>query len=238
IADDDVRYDASALERVVRLLDEADVVRPQNHFDPCPWHAVWDSARTLLNRAAGGDFPGTLAVRRAFIAGGYDGDVLFENLELMRTVVARGGSILTPLDCYVRRLPPPAGRFWSQRRRQAYDDLAQPARLLAGLLVIPMAASGVVRRRWGRLVAAGAASILIAEWGRARGGGREVFPAAAPLCAPLWLLERGVTDWLAVWDRAVRGGCRYSGVVIRRAASSVRVPPRHGPPPLIDYLRL
>ena len=41
IADDDVRYDPAALRRVGRLLDEADLVRPQNYFDELPWHARW-----------------------------------------------------------------------------------------------------------------------------------------------------------------------------------------------------
>ena len=116
IADDDVRYDGATLRRVVGLLDDAELVRPQNFFDPCPWHARWDSSRTLLNRALGGDYPGTLAVRRAAVPEGYDGDVLFENLELIRTVRARGGRVVTPLDCYVRRLPCSARHFWSPAR--------------------------------------------------------------------------------------------------------------------------
>ena len=55
-----------------------------------PWHARWDTARTLLNRCLGRDYPGTLAVRRSrmLATGLYDGDVLFENLELIRTVRA------------------------------------------------------------------------------------------------------------------------------------------------------
>ena len=107
LADDDVRYDPAALRRLAALLEAADLVRPQNYFAPLPWHARLDTARTLLNRVAGGDFPGTLGVRRSLVlgAGGYDGDVLFENLELLRTVRAAGGTVLTPLDLYVRRLP-------------------------------------------------------------------------------------------------------------------------------------
>ena len=95
IADDDVRYDEVALERTVAALDEVELVRPQNYFAPLTWHARWDTARTLLNRVAGGvDFPGTLAVRRSALRGtdGYDGDVLFENLELIRTIEAAGGA--------------------------------------------------------------------------------------------------------------------------------------------------
>jgi hypothetical protein len=64
VADDDVRYDATALERVLRELDDADVVRPQNYFDPLPWHACIDTARTLISRVSGEDWPGTLAMRR------------------------------------------------------------------------------------------------------------------------------------------------------------------------------
>ncbi|MGW1451840.1 glycosyltransferase [Micromonospora sp. NPDC002411] len=98
IADDDVRYDEAGLTAVHLLLDQVDLVRPQNYFDPLPWHAWWDTGRTLLNRALGADYPGTLAVRRsAFLAiGGYDPDVLFENLELIRTMRAYDRSEATP----------------------------------------------------------------------------------------------------------------------------------------------
>lgn len=90
IADDDVRYSLRALAEVERLLQNADLVRVQNYFDPMPWHATWDSARSLINRAFGSDYPGTLALRRSALPHGYRGDVLFENLELIRTVRARG----------------------------------------------------------------------------------------------------------------------------------------------------
>jgi hypothetical protein len=57
IADDDVRYDDRSLALVLALLDDADLVIPQNYFSPLPWHAAWDSARTLVNRALGLDYP-------------------------------------------------------------------------------------------------------------------------------------------------------------------------------------
>ena len=114
IADDDIRYGKAELDRTVSLLDTYDLICPQNYFLPLPWHALWDTARTLLNRATiGADFPGTLAVRRSSLldAGGYDGDVLFENLELIRTIRAHDGAITSPLDLYVSRLPPALGTF-------------------------------------------------------------------------------------------------------------------------------
>ncbi len=224
VADDDVRYDRASLETVVEALCDADVVRPQNYFSPLPWHARWDTARTLLNRAMGADFPGTLAVRRSTLqtAGGYDGDVLFENLELIRTVQAAGGTACTRLDCYVRRVPPTTERFLSQRVRQAYDELARPVHLAAGLAVAPTVAVLVGRHGLRSLAVPATAVVVVAEVGRRRAGGIRFFPATCSLFAPAWLAERAVCIWAAVGFRLVLGGCPYRGVPIERAASPVR----------------
>jgi hypothetical protein len=230
LADDDVRYDAPALRRTVGLLAEADLVRPQNYFDELPWHARWDTARSLLNRVLTGDptfpvgdFPGTLAVRReAFQASGaYDGDALFENLELMRTVRAAGGVVLTPLDLYVARRPPRSRHFFSQRVRQAYDDFAIPARIGAFLAVVPLATHSLHRGRGRRLVAAGLASIVVAEFGRRRAGGAERFPPSSSLLAPAWICERSICSWLALGAK-LRGGVRYGEGRLSHSATSMR----------------
>ena len=222
IADDDVRWDRPGLVRLTGLLDRAELVRPQSYFDPLPWHARWDTGRTLLNRALGADYPGTFGVRRSFFQamGGYDGDVLFENLEMIRTVRASGGRELRPLDLYVRRLPPETARFWNQRVRQAYDDLAQPHRLALFLAVLP--GLGAAARRPRVVLAAAAGVAGLAEVGRRRAGGRRVFPASASLLAPVWLLERGVCAWLAAGARVTRGGVVYAGRRVRVAAHSER----------------
>ncbi|MFF0471720.1 glycosyltransferase [Micromonospora zamorensis] len=224
IADDDVRYDEAGLTAVHRMLDRVDLVRPQNYFDPLPWHAWWDTGRTLLNRALGADYPGTLAVRRStFLAmGGYDPDVLFENLELIRTLRANDGTEAAPAWLYVRRLPPDATHFRGQRVRQAYDDLAQPARLLTSLAVLPALAAAVAARRPALVLGAAAGTVALAELGRRRAGGTAVFPAATALAAPVWLLERGVCGWLAVGQRFLFGGVRYGDTRIRRAAHPTR----------------
>ncbi|MFG1892011.1 glycosyltransferase [Micromonospora sp. NPDC049051] len=229
IADDDVRYDDAGLRAVHLLLDRVDLVRPQNYFDPLPWHAWWDTGRTLLNRALGADYPGTLAVRRStFLAmGGYDPDVLFENLELIRTVRAYGGTEAAPAWLHVRRLPPDTAHFLGQRVRQAYDDLAQPVRLVASLAVLPALATAVARRRPGLVFGAAATTVALAEVGRRRGGGGAVFPPRTALAAPLWVLERGVCGWLAVGRRLLFGGVRYAGGRVRRAAHFERTLRRH-----------
>jgi hypothetical protein len=225
IADDDVRYGLPALTRLVRELSDWDVVRPQNYFDPLPWHARWDTARSLLNRVTGGDWPGTLGVRRSIImnTAGYDGSVLFENLELVRTIRAAGGREVVPLDLFVRRLPPDAHHFWSQRTRQAYDELARPVRLLVWLSVLPALLLFGARRQWG-LIALGLLSLLgLAEAGRRRANGAVVFPWTSTLFAPAWVLERSICSWLAVGMRVTRGGVPYRGRVLRRAATPVSV---------------
>jgi hypothetical protein len=230
IADDDVRYDAPALRRVAELLGEADLVRPQNYFAELPWHARWDTARSLLNRVFSGDlefpvgdFPGTLAVRRSSFrdSGAYDGNALFENLELMRTVRVAGGAVLTPLDLYVARRPPDTGHFLSQRVRQAYDDFAIPLRMGAFLAVAPLTALELRRRRAGRLAAGALAAIGCAELGRRRAGGAARFPFGASLLAPAWIAERAVCAWLALGAR-LRGGVRYGEGRLTRSATSMR----------------
>ncbi len=222
VADDDVRYDDISLRRMARLLDQADLVRPQNYFDPLPWHARWDTARTLLNRAVGADYPGTLGLRRSRLleVGGYDAECLFENLELIRTIEVAGGTVLSPLDLYVRRLPPSAPHFWSQRVRQAYDEFALPARMAVELATLPLVCGLLARRRTGMLATGAVSTVALAELGRRRSGGADVFPATCSLLAPVWVAERAVCVWLAVWSRLVRGGVPYAGTVLTRSANS------------------
>lgn len=225
IADEDVRYDASSLTRLVALLEQAHVVRPQNYFEPLPWHAYWDTGRTLLNRMTGGDWPGTLGVRLSILkaTGGYDGDVLFENLELVRTVRAAGGREQLAPDLFVRRNPPGTHHFWSQRVRQAYDEFARPLRLIVSLAVLPVALLLALRRQWIALMVTVAAIIGLAEMGRWRSGGRRVFPFAASILAPVWVMERAICIWLALGMRLFSGGVHYHGTVLKNAANSEKV---------------
>ena len=224
IADDDVRYRRAELVRMIALLQESEVVRPQNYFRPLPWHARWDTARSLLNRLGGGDWPGTLGVRRAVLleAGGYSGEVLFENLELVRTVRTAEGREAVPLDLFVVRRPPGAAHFLSQRVRQAYDEWARPMRLVLQLGLLP---AGVVlsRRSPGWLLAMAVGGAAAAEIGRRKGRGSTVFPPSSALWAPAWLAERAVTSWMALGLRFAFGGVRYRTVRIKHAATPQHV---------------
>lgn len=225
IGDDDVRYDAASLATMRDLLERADVVRPQNYFSPLPWHACWDTGRTLLNRVSGGDWPGTLGVRRSILmrTGGYDGSAMFENLELVRTVRAAGGRELVPLDLYVARRPSTTRHFFTQRVRQAYDELARPARLAVQLAVLPLSVVVWHRVGWWGIGALALAVAAAAEVGRQKGGGTRHFPILASVLAPAWLAERAICSWLALGARLALGGVPYRGRILHHAATPMPV---------------
>jgi hypothetical protein len=231
IADDDVRYDDNALGKLAMLLSAHDAVVPQNYFEPTPWHARWDTGRTLLNRAFGTDFAGTIAVRReAFLAiQGYCGAVLFENLELIRSLTACGYDVHHADEIFVSRRPPTAAHFCNQRLRQAYDSRAQPGRWLVELSMLPLILLAARYRRTALLVA-WLATVAAAEKGRRRRDGTRAWPPTAALWSPAWAAERAATSWLAL-VAALRGGVWYSGGRLRTAAHSMSVLQTSGPCP-------
>lgn len=220
IADDDVRYTRDSLAAVGEALVSADVVRPQNYFLDLPWHSRWDTARSLINRAFRSDFPGTLGVRRSVLlaAGGYSGEVLFENLELIRTILSVGGSERRLDDLFVGRVSPSSSHFISQRARQAYDSWAQPTRFALELALLPFIVLIARHRFW--LMGLFVTSIGIAEVGRRRHKGTEVFGPSSSFWAPVWVVERAFCSWVAVGAR-LRGGAYYRGVRIPQAAHSL-----------------
>ena len=221
LADDDVRHDAATLTLLLDLVAGADLVRPQNVYDDWPWPARWDFARCLVNRAFGADWPGTFALRRnAILAmGGWSAEVLFENLQLVRTAQAHGLRVVNAPHLVVLRTPPTGEHFWSQRVRQAYDDFAQPARLVAELALLPVLVA-IAARRPQLLLVPMAAAVGLGEVGRRR---FRVVPAprTSALWCPVWLLERSVCVWIA-FGSWCRGGVRYHGRRVRHAGLPVR----------------
>ena len=226
IADDDVRYDEAALNRLAAALDAAEVVRPQNYFDPLPWHACWDTGRILLNRVTGGDWPGTIAVRRCVLiaTGGYDGRAMFENLELVRTVVAAGGREAR-LDDRLRVAAAAVARVISGRNACGRRTTSS-----RGPAASPFSSPCCRRSRSSPRPAVGARSPQAPSrscWPPKRGGrgtaGRASFPYAPSFFSLAWLAERAVCSWLAVGARVILGGVPYRGRILRHAATPMRV---------------
>ena len=107
--------------------------------------------------------------------------------------------------------------------RQAYDEFARPVHLVISLAILPLTLSLLLRRKWSTLLITVATVIGAAEVGRRRGGGQRVFPFAASLLSPAWVMERAICIWLALGMRVFRGGVPYHGSILSRAATSERV---------------
>src|SRR3954469_20797066 len=110
LADDDIRYAPVQIDRVCQLLEDFEVVRPQNFLSPLPWWGRMEAARMLINRATlrTADYPGTCAFRRKTMlrVGHYDGDVLFDNEEMIRHFAREGAAINYATNLFVQKRPP------------------------------------------------------------------------------------------------------------------------------------
>lgn len=213
LADDDIRYTARDVHRMIELLDAHDLVRPQNYLAPLPFWARTEAARMLINRAwlAEGDYPGTLGIRRETMlrAGDYDGDVLFDNEEIVRHFSAQGARIAYARDFFIHKRPPTFRKWIEQRPRQAYEDFALMYKT-AFFFALPFAfallwfAAGA----WAVLLLAvilACGSCLLASRGLGDGA-TNYFPAQVCLYAPLWIIERTASTYWALYWRVRCGG--------------------------------
>src|SRR3954466_12719683 len=172
LGDDDIRYAASEMDRICDLLDEFEVVRPQNFLSPLPWWGRMEASRMLINRATlrTADYPGTCAFRRETMlrVGPYDGDVLFDNEEMIRHFARERATVKYATNLFVRKKPPGFRKWIEQRPRQAYEDFSLRAKT-ALFFVIPAIAvitaslfGGKGMAIWVGLVAVGAVSLALA----------------------------------------------------------------------------
>lgn len=223
MGDDDIRYEPEDIFRMVERLRGYDMVKPQNYFDPNPFWTKIDTARVLLNRAyfPEGDFPGTLGFRRsAFLEHWpYDGDVLFDNEEVVKHFQNKGAKILFDRNFFVRRLPPDFGKWLEQRPRQAYEDFVMKKRTAFFLSCVPVLFL-VAHYKGKRSAGIGAAAIALFSILKAcEGRNKEVrayLPANNLLFAPLWVLERSLSIYVALYWRIVKGGYPFGDEIIRK----------------------
>lgn len=249
LADDDICYTESAIEQLLRSLEEFEVVRPQNFLSPLPWWARMEAARMLINRATlrTGDYPGTCAFRRGSLlqAGHYDGDVLFDNEEIIRHFARHGLTIDYAINLFVWKRPPTLRKWIEQRPRQAYEDFPLRAKtaLFVSLLPLGLLAFLIGGMVVGCLVlgSLGVLSAGLALAGRARGRAAQSFPLSVCLFAPLWILERTLSTYWALYWFVRRGGYPFGDKLLskgvgrdwfvggRMAAEKLRRPPPSSP---------
>ena len=223
LADDDIRYRPAQINEVGRLLDRFEVVRPQNFLRPLPWWAKMESARMLINRAIlrTGDYPGTCAFRRSTFlrVGHYDGDVLFDNEEIIRHFAEKKATICYALNLFVQKKPPRFRKWLEQRPRQAYEDFGLRTKTIFFLTLLPLFL--LIRFLFGGIVLTGflwlaLIAVLLALVGVLRGRAREVVSFSCCLFAPLWIAERSLSTYAAVFWFVTRGGYPFGERILSK----------------------
>lgn len=224
LADDDIRYTPGDIERACRLLERHEMVRPQNYLSPLPWWGRMEAARMLINRGAlpTGDYPGTCAFRRSTMrrVGHYDGDVLFDNEEIVRHFVLQGADVCFALDFFIRKRPPTFQKWMEQRPRQAYEDFVMRAKTAVFMSLLPvLVALGLSVGLRAAFVFAAITSLCAASLalrGLRRNRAQRCFPASIILFAPLWVLERALSVYWALYWRVARGGYPFGNRLISK----------------------
>ncbi len=223
LADDDIRYTPDDARRMAELLADYEMVRPQNYFRPLPVWARTEAARMLINRAwiSEGDYSGTLGVTRRAMqrVGHYDGDVLFDNEEIVRHFRLKGARIKYARDFFLLKLPPTFEKWIEQRPRQAYEDFVMRTKTLFFASLPLVLALTWMKAGW-RL---SLFYVLVISIGAcvaaARGladGAKRFFPAQIVFYAPLWIAERSFSTYWAFYWYLTRGGYPFGDKVLSK----------------------
>lgn len=243
LGEDDIRYTRADIEQACDLLDRFEVVRAQNYvgwiaiserdvknnaasaphitnaFGECvPSWAKMEAARMLINRATlrTADYPGTCAFLRSTMlrCGDYDGDVLFDNEELIRHLAGHDARIFYAHDLFICKRPPTFRKWLEQRPRQAYEDfgLRLKTSLFASLLPTAVVLGLIDPRSLSIFLLS--IFIALADW--LRGSARKYFPLYVCLFAPLWVCERTLSTYWAFYWLIARGGYPFGGRVLKK----------------------
>lgn len=206
VADVNVRYSEEALMALCAQLDTHEVVEPQDYFDPLPWWTSIEAARMLVHRGIEPlpDHGATFAMRRSAMRSLRAIDSLLAPAEdHVRRLASVGAEVHSAADVFVRRLPLPFEEWLDERPRQADDDFSMPVKTAFFFALIPMAVLLGAFGGWrfaggyGGAVMLGALALAI----RGRSGAASFFPLRACLAAPLWVLERAVSVYWALFRK-------------------------------------
>ena len=123
-----------------------------------------------------------------------------------RRLSAVGAEVYPANDVFVKRQPGALGEWLTGRARQAGDDFALPMKSAFFFSLLPMllllTVLGGVRLAAGYASVIAFASVALAL--RGRSGAAPFFPLRSVLFAPLWVFERSVSVYWALY-RKIRG---------------------------------
>lgn len=208
VAAEDIRYSPEAIGQMCDLLDLHEVVEPQDYLDPMPWWGGIEAGRILLHRAIEPqpDHSATFGFRSSALrALRALGPVTTADAQARR-LAAVGAEVHPAGEVFVRREPGALSEWFTARPRQAGEDFVLPFKTTFFFSLLPMLV--LIGVLGGMKLAGSYASVIafasIALAVRGRVGATPFFPMRACLFAPLWVFERSVSVYWALF-RKLRG---------------------------------
>jgi len=208
VAAEDVRYTPQAIGQLCDLLDLHEVVEPQDYLDPLPWWGGIDAGRILLQRGVEPqpDHGVTFGFRRTAVRSLRTLAAAHVHDDQPRRLSAVGAEVYAAPEVFVKRQPGAFDEWLTTRARQASDDFALPVKTAFFFSLMPMllllAVLGDIRLAGAFAGVIAFASVALALRGRT--GASAFFPLRSVLFAPLWVLERSVSVYWALY-RKMRG---------------------------------
>src|SRR5581483_2454225 len=226
VADHAVRYSEGCIETLCALLDQHEVVVPQNYLDPLPWWGAIEAGRILVHRGIepSGD-GGTFGFRRSAVRALRSIDSHLDAADRpLHRLENQGAELYSAGDVFVRREPPRLHEWLRDLPRSASAELATPLRGAFFFTLIPMS---LVLAMMGGLGIAGSFTLAIAIAAlvlamRGRIGAGDFFPLRTCLCAPLWVLERSLSVYWALL-RKLRPAMAQAAAAEEQERASARV---------------
>lgn len=207
VATDDVRYSPAAIARMCELLAVYEAIDPRDYVDPLPWWSAIDAARLLVHRG---------------IDSQPDHDTSFG----FRKSATRTGELLrfAASDVFVRRRPHALLDWIAERPQLAGEDFALPVKTAFFLSLLPLLVLFAVAGGY-QLAAGYAGAIAFTAFAlavRGRLGATSYFPLRLCLFAPLWVFERSVSTYWALFRKLAGATYAHAGLTAERATRSAQ----------------
>jgi hypothetical protein len=227
VASEDVRYTTDAIGRLCNLLEAHEVVEPQDYLEPLPWWGSIEAGRILLHRGIEPqpDHGATFGFRRGAVRSmrGLGSGTALDNP--VRRLQGAGAEVFAASDVFVRREPGTLDEWIEERPRLANDDFSLPFKsafffsLMPLLLLLALVGGLQLAGVYAGVIAFSSVGLAL----NGRTGASAFFPLRTCLFAPLWVFERSVSVYWALF-RKLRGiEADTSRIVLPERAKGTKV---------------
>lgn len=205
VAGEDARYTQGDVDQMCDLLELHEVIEPQVYLDPLPWWGGIEAGRMLVHRGIepAPDHATTYGFRRSAVRSLRGLAQLDPSEDPVRRLGAVGAEVFPAPDVFIRRRPPQLQEWFRDRPRQATEDFVLPFKTAFFFALIPVAllmfAAGGLQMASGYAGTIAFTSLALALRGRT--GASPFFPFRACLFAPVWVFERSVSVYWALFRK-------------------------------------